>query len=95
MPDLDDLGIDIDVVREMYDRWRGGATKSELERRYLNAPQSHGKLFSSLVREHLGIETEHRSGQTARLAELELENRRLRALLVAHGIDPSSDVPED
>ena len=94
MPDLDELGIDVSTVREMYERWVAGAKKSQLERDYLNKPESHGKLFTQLVREHLGVETERSSGQTRRLRELEDENRQLRALLHQHGIaipKPTSD----
>jgi hypothetical protein len=87
MADLAAYGIDLDTLRRMYDAWCAGAKKSELERRYLNAPQSHGKLFSSLVREHLGIETERRAPQTERVAELEAEVQRLRELLRARGVD--------
>ena len=71
MPDLSDYGIDNATLRRMHGEWIAGATKSELERNYLDAPQAHGKLFSSLVREHLGIETERRSNQSNRVAELE------------------------
>ena len=57
MGDLSEYGITREVLQEMYDLWRQGAKKSDLERRYLDKPESHGKLFSSLIREHLGIET--------------------------------------
>lgn len=87
MSELKDFGIDLATLREMLDEWRGGAKKSELERRYLNRPESHGKLFTTLVRRHLGIETERRSPQSARIAQLESKVIRLRALLEAHGID--------
>lgn len=89
MPDLAELGIDVDTVRQIFDEWRQGAKKSALERKYLDKPESHGKLFSSLVREHLGIETERRSTLTDRNVWLEGENERLRALLRLHGIDPN------
>jgi hypothetical protein len=86
VPALDEHGIDLATLREMYDAWCAGATKSELERRYLDAPQSHGKLFTALVREHLGIETERRSAQRATIEELQQEIARLRGLLRRHGI---------
>lgn len=89
MADLSEYDIDIGTLREMYDQWRAGATKSSLEREYLNAPQSHGKLFSTLVREHLGVETEKRSSQSDRIAELEREVERLSRVLRAHRIDPN------
>jgi hypothetical protein len=89
---LEDLGIDLDTLRRMYDEWRAGAKKSDLERRYLNKPESHGKLFSSLVREHLGIETEKRSSLAAEKDALAHEVARLRRLLIAHGIDPDAQV---
>lgn len=75
----------------MYDEWVRGANKSDLERRYLDRPQSHGKLFTSLVREHLGIETERRSGLAQERDELRRENTRLRELLSRHGIGESGD----
>lgn len=89
MGDLSEYGLDIATLREMYERWRAGATKSSLERDYLDAPQSHGKLFTSLVREHLGVETERRSSQSDRIAELEREVEHLRRLLRERGIDPT------
>jgi hypothetical protein len=91
MADLAEYGITLDQLRSMYDQWCAGAKKSELERRYLDRPQSHGKLFSSLVREHLGIETERRSNLTSERDELRREVRRLRALLERNGIDPEGD----
>lgn len=87
MGDLGDHSIDLPTLRRMYEAWSEGATKSELERGYLAAPQAHGKLFTSLVREHLGIETEKRSAQSARIEALEKEVARLRAVLKAHGIN--------
>lgn len=90
MGHLSDYGIDLETLRHVYDLWRGGATKSELERPYLNKPESHGKLFSTPVREHLGVETERRSGLSAERDELKREVSRLRSLLRAHGIDPES-----
>jgi hypothetical protein len=89
--ELEDYGIDLDTLRVMLDEWRAGANKSALERRYLNRPESLGKLFTSLVRQHLGVETERRSSQTERIATLESEVARLRGLLLAAGIDPDID----
>jgi hypothetical protein len=88
MGELSDYGITKDVLREMYSAWCKGAKKSDLERRYLHKPESHGKLFTSLVREHLGIETEQKSHLTAERDELAREVARLKALLRQHGIDP-------
>jgi len=93
MGELADYGIDIDTLRAMYDAWLAGAKKSDLERRYLKKPESHGKLFSSLVREHLGIETERRSHLTDERDQLTAEVRRLQQLLRSHGIDPGSGPP--
>ncbi len=81
MPELGDYGIGIESLREMFERWQQGETKSALEIEYLGKVESHGKLFSSLVRRHLGIETEKRSPSA-------LEIARLRQLLVDNGIDP-------
>jgi len=89
MGELSDYGITKDVLREMYEAWCGGAKKSDLERRYLNKPESHGKLFTSLVREHLGKETEQKSPLAAERDALSAEVARLKALLRHHGIDPA------
>ena len=85
MADLEDYGIDLVALREMHRRWQAGASKSSLEIEYLDKVGSHGKLFTSLVRTHLGIETERRSKTV-------LENERLRRLLRKHGIDPDEEV---
>ena len=92
---LSDSGITLEVLQAMYDLWCQGAKKSDLERRYLDKPESHGKLFSSLVREHLGIETERKSHLTAERDELVREVARLKALLRQHGIDPASGSDRD
>lgn len=84
MASLDDYGIDKATLREMYERWKDGASKSSLEIKYLGKVESHGKLFSSLVRTHLGIETERRSKTV-------IENERLRRLLRKHRIDPDEN----
>lgn len=91
MPELEQFGIDRDTLQRMYDEWVQGAKKSDLERRYLGKPESHGKLFTALVREHLGIETERRSNLAAERDALLHENERLRALLRARGIDPDTE----
>ena len=94
MGDLSDYGITREGLQEMYDKWCDGAKKSDLERRYLGKPESHGKLFSSLVREHLGIETERKSHLTAERDELAREVCSLQALLRSHGISPGdTDAP--
>ena len=85
--ELADYGITRQVLQEMYDRWCQGAKKSDLERRYLDKPESHGKLLSRLVREHLGIETERKSNLTAERDAVAREVARLNALLRQHGID--------
>ena len=84
MASLEEYGIDKATLREMYERWKDGASKSSLEITYLGKVESHGKLFTSLVRTHLGIETERRSKTV-------IENERLRRLLHKHGIDPDED----
>jgi len=92
MPDLDDLGIDLDTVRRMYEEWRAGAKKSHFERLYLNKPESHGKLLSALVRQYLGIETEARSSLAEENARLRAENARLRAQLQRAGLTPDDEM---
>ena len=70
----------------------GGAVRqqrSDLDCRYLNKPESHGKLFTSLVREHLGMETLQKSPLAAERDALSAEVARLKALLRRHGIDPA------
>ena len=88
MPDRD-LGelTDEEHVRlatEMYERWQRGEPKSRLEIEYLGKGTAHGKAFSGYVRRWLGIETERRSSQSVRIAQLE-------ALLRANGISPTED----
>jgi hypothetical protein len=85
---LDEYGIDERILQRMYDEWKAGTPKSELERRYLGKSGAHGKLFTGLVRRHLNIETERthplvKENQrlTVRLKDLEKENRELRAQL--------------
>jgi hypothetical protein len=95
MGELSDYGITREVLQEMYDLWCQGAKKSDLERRYLDKPESHGKLFSRLVREHLGIETEGKSHLTAERDALMREVARLTSLLRHHGIDPASGSDRD
>lgn len=90
MGELSDYGISVDVLERMYQEWQSGAKKSDLERRYLNKPESHGKLFTSLVRQHLGIETEKKSTLTEERNELAREVDRLKALLRHHNIDPDT-----
>lgn len=78
MPDLDALGIDRPLVQRMYDEWQAGASKSALERRYFDKGESHGKLFTALVKQELGIDTERASRQREELKSLREENARLR-----------------
>jgi hypothetical protein len=78
MPDLAALGIDHAAVVRMYEEWQAGAAKSELERRYLANGQSHGKLFTALVKQELGHDTERASPLRAELARLRKENEELR-----------------
>jgi hypothetical protein len=91
MADLKDYGIDLVTLQSMYDQWCAGAKKSHLERTYLSEPESHGKVFSSLVREHLGVETEVRSPLAAENARLGDENARLRERLARAGIAPGEE----
>ena len=95
MGDLSEYGITREVLQEMYDLWRQGAKKSDLERRYLDKPESHGKLFSSLIREHLGIETERKSHLTAERDELVRKVARLISVLRLDAIDPSTATDRD
>src|SRR3990172_1245384 len=81
MAELADYGIDITTLRKMYAEYEAGVSKSELEREYLHKPESHGKLFSNLVRRYLGIDTERR-------AAMAKEVTRLQALVRSLGADP-------
>ena len=87
MAELEDYGITKARLQEMYEEFLGGVSKSELERRYLGKPESHGKLFSSLVSRYLGIDTERRSPQTKEIA-------RLQALVRSLGGDPRRTRPQ-
>lgn len=78
MPDLDALGIDRHLVERIYAEWQAGASKSALERRYFDKGESHGKLFTALVKQELGIDTERASRQREELQSLREENARLR-----------------
>mgnify|MGYP005851850433 FL=1 len=90
MAELEDYGIDRATLQRMYEEWRAGKSKSFLERKYLGKSDSHGKLFSSLVRRFLGHETERRHPMADELQRLRNENAGLRALLRSHGIDPDT-----
>ena len=83
MASLSDQGVTTEKLEDMYQRWKNGEAKSTLEIEYLGRTGSHGKLFTSLIRTHLGIETERKSKTV-------LENERLRTLLHSYGIDPDS-----
>jgi hypothetical protein len=50
MAELSDYGITKEVMQEMYHQWCQGAKKSDLERRYLDKPESHGGLFDAAAR---------------------------------------------
>ena len=63
----------------MYDEWRAGASKSALERRYFDRGESHGKLFTALVKQELGVDTERASRLGEEIRLLREENARLRA----------------
>jgi hypothetical protein len=79
VPDLDALEIDRDGVQRMYDEWQAGASKSALERRYFDKGESHGKLFTALVKQELGVDTERASRLGDEIQLLREVNVRLRA----------------
>lgn len=76
--DLEEYGIDKETLQRMYSDWRAGASKSELERKYLGKGESHGKVFSSLVRRYLGIETERTHPLVKENERLTVEIERLK-----------------
>lgn len=76
--DLEDYGITEGTLRTMYEEWKAGAAKSDLERRFLGKGESHGKLFSSLVRRYLHIETEGTHPLVRENQRLTLEIEKLR-----------------
>jgi hypothetical protein len=78
VPDLDALWIDRAFVQRMYDEWQAGASKSALERRYFDKGESHGKLFTALVKQELGVDTERASRLGEEIRLLREENARLR-----------------
>lgn len=86
--DLEDYGIDLETLKRMHAEYLAGATKSGLELRYLNNTTGHGKVFSTLVRRYLHVETEKRSS-------LSKENARLKAVLREHGINPGKPTVGD
>jgi hypothetical protein len=71
------------LAQDRYRAWIGGMTKSDIEQRFLGTSRAHGKRFSTMVRKHLGINTEKQH-------PLIVENERLRELLWSYGIDPDS-----
>lgn len=49
------------TLRFLYLQWeKGNASKSQLEREYLDDTKSHGKRITKLWRDVLGVETEKR-----------------------------------
>jgi hypothetical protein len=78
---------EVELARDMYRQWLDGVPKSVIEQRFLGTGRAHGKRFSTIVRNQLGIDTEKQHPLVA-------ENERLRRLLRAHGIDPHSDPPD-
>lgn len=86
--ELEDYGIDRETLERMYSEWREKKVpKTVVEQRYLGTRRHHGKLFSKLVEQHLGISTEQEHPMHARIRELESEVDRLRAILRENGID--------
>ncbi|MFN3254412.1 MAG: DUF3644 domain-containing protein [Ilumatobacter sp.] len=71
------------VAKEMHALWQAGARKSQLEIDFWGNTGAHGKAFSGYVKRWLGVATESKSKQSGEL-------ERLRGLLRAHGISPSS-----
>ena len=80
----------IRIATAMYERWQQGEPKSRLEIEYWGNATAHGKKFTGYVKKWLGVETERRSHQSARIEELE-------ALLRARGVSPTAagDLPEE
>lgn len=78
------------LATELYERWNAGAKKSPLEVEFFDNATSHGKFFSAYLRKWLGVETEHRSGQSEYIA-------RLESLLRANGVSPgvAGDLAEE
>jgi hypothetical protein len=66
----------------MYQRWKAGEPKSQLEIEYWNNPTSHGKAFTAYTKKWLGVATETKSAQSDLVERLE---SRLRA----NGISPT------
>ena len=73
----------IRIATDMYERWQQGEPKSRLEIEYWDNPTAHGKKFTGYVKKWLGVETERKSHQAARIEELE-------ALLRARGVSPTA-----
>lgn len=60
------------IADAMYERWNlgNGDSKTALEIEYFAVSNRNGRLFDSLIKEHLGIETVKPSKQTLRIAEM-------------------------
>lgn len=56
-----------ELADEMYARFQAGESKSSLEIEFWDDGTSHGKRFTSFIRNQLGIETESKSKQTLEL----------------------------
>ena len=65
-----------------------GVLKRYIELKYRGKTVSHGKLFSSPVKRYLCHDTEHTHPLALEVERLRDENRRLRALLQRHDINP-------
>lgn len=94
LTELADYGIDLGILKEMYREWSEmRVPKSVVEQRYLGTRRHHGKLFSKLVWQHLGIRTElphplalRAAALADRVAALESEASLLRELLESRGV---------
>lgn len=69
----------IPELKLLHQQWLDGRSKNDIERVEFNDPYSHGKFITRLWRE-IGLETE-------REHPLSVENRRLKDILDANGID--------
>lgn len=73
-----------ELAKSLYERWRAGESKSQLEIETWDDATSHGAKFTSYVKRVLGVDTK-------RPAAMAIAKRNLEKQLLNHGLIPESD----